>query len=239
LIQTIRSANNTNTSELSIILLGVLIIFNFTDDVSKRIATGLGRLALVLKAKAWKGAVDEGVTPTQGEMLARLSDAPAGLRLNELATQLSVSAPTASDAVSTLVAKALVEKREGKDKRSVILKLTKEGKRLAVRAADWTDFLASAAETLQPQERQDFLVGLVKIIRALQESGDISPQRMCVTCEHFRPFAHNDSANPHHCGFIDMAFGASSLRLNCAEHSEAETPRREENWKLFSEVKTL
>jgi DNA-binding MarR family transcriptional regulator len=206
---------------------------NQPDAIAQRIASGLGRLALALKAKAWKGAADKGITPTQGEVLARLADAPHGTRLSDLAHQLGVSAPTASDAVSTLVAKALVEKRAGEDKRSVTLKLTKEGKRLAARAADWTDFLVEAAETLDDHEREEFLVGLIKIIRALQEHGDISPQRMCVTCEHFRPHAHKDAANPHHCAYIDAAFGASSLRLNCADHNLAENDQREKSWNLF------
>jgi DNA-binding MarR family transcriptional regulator len=208
-------------------------MINQPDAVAQRIASGLGRLALALKAKAWKGAADEGITPTQGEILAQLADAPHGTRLSDLAHQLGVSAPTASDAVSTLVAKALVEKRAGKDKRSITLKLTKEGKRLAARAADWTDFLVEAAETLDDHEREEFLVGLIKIIRALQENGDISPQRMCVTCGHFRPHAHKDTANPHHCAFIDTAFGAASLRLNCADHSLTENDQREKSWNLF------
>lgn len=203
------------------------------DAVTKRIAAGLGRLALALKAKAWRSAVDEGITPTQGEVLARLADTPAGTGLSDLARQLGVTAPTASDAVSTLVAKALVEKRTGNDKRAVTLKLTKEGKRLAVRAADWTDFLVEAAETLDDKEREDFLVGLVKIIRALQQSGDITPQRMCITCEHFRPNAHRNAANPHHCAFVNAAFGAASLRLNCADHTAVEDAQQNELWQRF------
>ena len=203
------------------------------DAIAKRIASGLGRLALALKAKAWKSAADEGITPTQGEVLVRLAEAPSGARLGDLAHQLGVSAPTASDAVATLVAKALIEKRSGDDKRSVTLKLTKEGKRFAARAADWTDFLVEAAETLSDHEREEFLVALIKIIRALQENGDISPQRMCVTCEHFRPHAHRDAANPHHCAFIDLAFGAVSLRLNCADHSGLDIIKREEQWTRF------
>jgi DNA-binding MarR family transcriptional regulator len=208
-------------------------MFKQPDAIANRIASGLGRLALALRSKAWKGAADEGVTPTQGEILAQLADAPAGMRLSTLAHQLGVSAPTASDAVSTLVAKALVEKRSGNDKRSVVLKLTNGGRRLAARAADWTDFLAEAAETLDDHEREEFLVALIKIIRALQESGDISPQRMCVTCIHFRPHAHRDAASPHRCTFIDTAFGAMSLRLNCADHTEAMKQLREERWNLF------
>ena len=67
------------------------------DAVTKRIAAGLGRLALALKAKAWRSAVDEGITPTQGEVLARLADTPAGTGLSDLARQLG--APGASRAV--------------------------------------------------------------------------------------------------------------------------------------------
>jgi DNA-binding MarR family transcriptional regulator len=208
-------------------------MINQPDAISKRIASGLGRLALALKAKAWKGAADEGITPTQGEVLARLADAPTGTGLSDLARQLGVSAPTASDAVSTLVIKALVEKRSGNDKRSITLKLTKEGRRLATRAADWTDFLVEAADSLSDQERESFLVGLIKIIRALQESGDISPQRMCVTCAHFRPYVHKSTTNPHHCAFIDTAFGAASLRLNCADHGDLDISRRKEQWAKF------
>jgi DNA-binding MarR family transcriptional regulator len=208
-------------------------MLNAPDAITKRIASGLGRLALALKAKAWKGAADEGITPTQGEVLARLADAPAGARLGDLALQLGVSTPTASDAVSTLVAKALVEKRSGDDKRAVTLTLTKEGRRVAARAADWSEFLVDSAETLNETERENFLVALIKIIRALQEKGDISPQRMCVTCAFFRPYAHNDAANPHHCAFIDAPFGATQLRLNCGEHVAADDTLRDMVWQRF------
>jgi DNA-binding MarR family transcriptional regulator len=203
------------------------------DTVAKRIASGLGRLALAFKTRAWKSAGDEGITPTQGEALARLGDASSGMRLNDLARQLGVSAPTASDAVAALVAKALVEKRAGDDKRSVILKLTAEGKRLADRTADWTDFMVQAVETLDDEERENFLLALVKIIRGLQESGEISPQRMCVTCEHFRAHAHQDAAAPHHCAFIDAAFGAEALRLNCGDHRQIADDLRAQQWARF------
>ena len=205
------------------------------DPVSRRIASGLGRLALALKSRAWRGAADEGITPTQGELLSRLSEQSEGTRLSDLAHQLGISAPTASDAVGTLVAKALVEKQAGSDKRSVTLKVTRSGRKVAARAGDWTDFLADSIATLDEEEQAGFLESLIKIIRNMQERGDISPQRMCITCQHFQPYAHKDAANPHHCGFIGMPFGAASLRLNCADHREAEETELSRIWKRFSE----
>jgi DNA-binding MarR family transcriptional regulator len=207
------------------------------EPLPKRIASGLGRLALAVKARAWRGAADEGITPTQGELLARLHEQPDGMRLGDLASQLGISAPTASDAVATLVLKSLVEKQQGPDRRSVTLRLTKAGRKVALRAGDWTSFLASSAETLAPQEQAVFLTSLMKIIRSMQEAGDISPQRMCVTCVHFRPFAYDDAAQPHHCGFVDAAFGAKDMRLNCADHQVAEADQQRQAWLQLNATK--
>ncbi len=207
------------------------------EALPKRIAAGLGRLALALKAKAWRGASDEGITPTQGELLARLHEQPEGMRLGDLALQLGISAPTASDAVATLVSKALVEKQPGPDKRSVTLRLTKAGRKMALRAGDWTSFLASSVETLAPQEQASFILSLVKIIRHMQEKGDISPQRMCVTCVHFRPYAHNDATRPHHCAFVDAAFGDAEIRLNCADHDAADDAQQKLAWQQLSAIR--
>jgi DNA-binding MarR family transcriptional regulator len=207
------------------------------EALPKRIASGLGRLALAVKARAWRGAADEGITPTQGELLARLHEQPEGMRLGDLALQLGISAPTASDAVATLVSKSLMEKQQGPDKRSVTLRLTKPGRKVALRAADWTSFLAGSVETLAPQEQAAFMSSLMKIIRSMQEVGDISPQRMCVTCVHFRPFAYSDASQPHHCGFVDAAFGAKDMRLNCADHQVAEVEQQKQAWLQLSAIK--
>jgi DNA-binding MarR family transcriptional regulator len=192
------------------------------ESLPKRIASGLGRLALALRANAWRGAQDEGITPTQGEVLARLAEQDGGLKLGDLALQLGISAPTASEAVNALVAKSLVEKKPGTDRRTVILRVTRSGREMAARTDDWSNFLARSVGSLAAEEQASFLVALAKIIRTMQENGDIAPQRMCVTCVHFRPYVHRDARRPHHCGFADVAFGDPELRLNCADHVPAE-----------------
>jgi DNA-binding MarR family transcriptional regulator len=205
-----------------------------SEPIAKRVTGGLAKIGLVLKSRAWRGAGAAGVTPTQGQALALLREAPKGLRLNALAELLGVSAPTASDAVASLVAKGLAVKEPGSDRRSVTLKPTAKGEAVAESAAEWPDFLARAVEGLEPGEQAAFLRSLVKIIRALQESGDIPLQRMCVTCRHFMPFAHNDAANPHHCAFVDAPFGDRHLRLNCAEQEDAPPEARQAAWERFT-----
>lgn len=192
-----------------------------SEPIARRVAEGLTRIGLTLRSRAWKSAGPAGVTPTQGQALGMLAEAPDGMRLAALADLLGVSAPTASDAVNALVAKSLVVKAPGPDKRSVSLKLTPQGEGLASRTTEWPSFLARAVETLEADEQAGLLHALVKIVRALQVGGDIPIQRMCVTCAHFQPRKHDDPLNPHHCAFVDAAFGDRHLRLNCAEHAPA------------------
>jgi DNA-binding MarR family transcriptional regulator len=174
-----------------------------------------------MKTKAWEGTAQDGITPTQGEVLSHLGDAPLGLKLGELAAKLGVSAPTASDTVTALVQRGLVQKTQGTDRRSVVLMLTRDGARQALRMEDRTAFLSKAIETLDLSDQAQFLQSLVHIIKVLQDNGDIVPQRICLTCAHFRPYVHKDAATPHHCAFIDTAFGAPDLRINCADHLAA------------------
>ena len=56
------------------------------------------------------------------------------------------------------------------------------------------------------------------MIRTLQEKGRIPVARMCVSCRFFQPFRHDNPARPHHCAFVDAAFGDEELRLDCPDH---------------------
>lgn len=205
-----------------------------SEPIGKRIAAAMARIALALRAKAWKEATAAGVTATQAQAVALLGEAPAGLRLAALAERLGVSAPTASDAVGALVAKELAVKESGPDRRSIALRLTPRGQELAGRVGDWPEFLARAVATLDADQQVGFLRALVAIIRALQESGDIAPQRLCVTCRYFRPYAYPDAALPHHCALVEAPFGDRHLRLNCPEHAEAAADQRASAWARFA-----
>jgi hypothetical protein len=99
--------------------------------------------------------------------------------------------------------------------------------------AAWPDFLMRAVDTLSDHEQEVFLRGLVKMVRALQEAGDISPQRLCATCRFFRPNVHPDPTAPHHCAFVDAPFGDRHLRLDCPEHDTASEGERQATWTRF------
>ena len=204
-----------------------------SEPVAKRVTAGLTKIGQVLRSRAWKGATPAGVTPSQGQALALLRDAPEGMRLGAVARLLGVSAPTASDTMNALVAKGLAAKQAGSDKRSINLVLTPAGEAIADQTREWPAFLAEAVDTLDLTEQAAFLRSLVKVIRALQTNHDVPHQRMCVTCRYFRPKVHDDARNPHHCAYVDAPFGDRHLRLACPEHSEADADEQQAVWERF------
>ncbi len=204
------------------------------QTADRKVVAGLVKLGLALKSQAWQEAGERGLTPTQGQILAQLLSTSEGMRLSAVAEALGVKAATASEAVAALVEKGLVAKTaDATDRRAVALTLTAKGRKEASRAADWPDFLRSCVDALSKEEQAVFLRGVLKMIRELQLQGLISPSRLCLTCVHFRPFAHPDPKTPHHCALVDARFGDGDLRLDCPEHHAADPNAQSEAWRRF------
>lgn len=185
----------------------------------QRLSIGLEKISTVLKSQAWHDASLQGLSPTQGKILALLHDrSPTGVRLSEVADVLGITPPTASDAVTVLKKKGLVDKqRSPDDARAISITLLPKGQEQAEQVGEWSDFLLSAIDELTEMEQEIFLKGLIKIIQKLQAEGYISVTRMCLTCQFFHPHQYPDSPQPHHCGFVDGPFGDRDLRIDCPD----------------------
>lgn len=181
---------------------------------------GLSRIGTVLRSQAWEGAAGTGIHPTQAQVLVFLARSrPPGLRLSELADRLAVTRPTASESVTALERKGLLERQaDPQDGRAVRITLTAAGRKAAAGLAEWPDLLLEVVADLDQGEKGALLRVLMKLIRGLQLRGEISPQRMCVTCRFFQPDVHDDVMKPHHCGYVDAPFGDGQLRMDCPEH---------------------
>ncbi|HRJ50947.1 MAG: winged helix-turn-helix transcriptional regulator [Phycisphaeraceae bacterium] len=199
------------------------------------VATGLAKIGLVLRHQAWQAGETSGLTPTQSQVLAVVLASPEGwLGVSEVARQLAVTQPTASDAITALERKKLVVRdRAGHDARVVRVRVTTEGRRRSRESAQWPDALLKAIDELDPVERGVFVKGLTKMIRSLQESGRISTVRMCATCTYFRPHQHPGAQAPHHCAYVDAPLRDADLRLDCQEHELAGEDVRPKLWQVF------
>lgn len=204
------------------------------DSLNKRIREGLSRVAVAMRSDDWQRARTAGLNPTQLSILELLAGRPSGMGVKDIAAFLSVAQPTATDSIAALERKALVAKRSaGNDGRAVNVAITAQG----LSAIQANDARASAAEravdTLAASEQEDLLVSLVRMIRHLQEIDAIPIQRMCASCRYFEPFAHADAARPHHCHFVDAAFGRRELRIDCRDHETADPASRAATWDAF------
>ncbi len=208
-----------------------------SGSLANRVLAGLAKIGLALKHRAWVHAGQYALTPTQAQILAALATSSQALSLKDVADRLGITAPTASEAVQALVRKELVRKGVVRaDARRRRMFLTAKGRRVARQVAGWPDFLAAGVGALTAGEQTALFRALVKVIRTLQARGEIPVSRMCVTCRYFRPYVHSDPARPHHCAFVDAAFGEQHLRLDCSDHEAADPTTQLQVWARFATV---
>lgn len=204
-----------------------------SPPLDRRIAAGLHKLGLALKHQTWGQANEQGLSPTQGQILAVLATDGA-LSTTEVADRLGIGLPTVSEAVTTLVDKGLVRRTpDTRHPRAKLLRLTAAGTRQSTRSRAWPEFLTQAVSSLTHTEQATLLTALMKMIRTLQVQGQIPVSRMCATCIHFRPNVHRGDA-PHHCGFVDAPMAAAQLRLDCGDHAPALEEQQHTTWARFA-----
>lgn len=203
--------------------------------VNHRIREGLSRIATVMRNEDWSRAKTSGLNPTQLSILELLEGRADGLSVKDIASNLGVSQPTATDSIAALERKDLVAKNsDGVDKRSVKVAITTKGRSVVDEARPASGAAKDAVDALASHEQEDLLITLVKMISQLQQNDAIPIQRMCVSCRYFAPFAHSDAARPHHCHFVDAAFGQRDIRIDCREHEIADPALRAATWTAFN-----
>jgi DNA-binding MarR family transcriptional regulator len=207
-----------------------------TDPPAPRIVTALSKIGIALKVGSARPGEGSVVTPAAAQALTLLQR-KGGMRRDDLSKALGLTPAAADELVDGLLRQGLASPaRSGRDAggRSVrAVRATDLGRGVTEAMVAWPDLMVEAIEILEPEEQRGFLVGLLKIIRQLQEQRQIPVARMCVTCRFFRPNAHDDPALPHHCAFVDAPFGDASLRVDCPDQEAAEPRLAALNWNRF------
>jgi DNA-binding MarR family transcriptional regulator len=206
------------------------------QPLARRLRDGLDRICAVLRNDQWQVAGAAGLNPTQAHVLIFAAGREEkGVRVGAIADHLGVTQPTATDSIAALIRKGLLTKsQDPSDARGTLVRITETGRHvvrgigLAITATE------RALETLSPGDQTQLLQIVVKTIRALQVAGAIAPQRLCVTCRYFRPNVHDDALAPHHCAYVDAAFGTEALRLDCPEHGELPEFEQELLWSNYA-----
>ncbi|MCS7311783.1 MAG: MarR family winged helix-turn-helix transcriptional regulator [Acidobacteria bacterium] len=195
------------------------------DDVDSKLVAALERLAQALRVLLWRVGQTHGLSPIQVQFLCYLLYQPeAHRRVSRLAQAFRLTKATVSDAIAALESKRLVRHRpDVSDRRSAVLELTPDGRRLAHRLAAWADSIRDGLSFAELDEKTAVLNFLMRLIVELQRAGFITVARMCLTCRFFRPEAHPGASMPHHCALLDRPLGPATLRVDCLEHVGVET----------------
>ncbi|MEM1448475.1 MAG: MarR family winged helix-turn-helix transcriptional regulator [Planctomycetota bacterium] len=191
------------------------------EDLHRRIAGAVERIATVLRAGTQQAADEAAVSPLQMRILRELTSRP-GQRLGALAEALHVTDGTVSAAVKTLVEKGLAHKAPDPDEhRAVLVHPTPTGRRVDRRAEDWPDeALVPATRALGDDESGEVLAALLRLIQGLESAGTLQDTRMCHSCEWFQPWKGRGK-RPHRCGLLKASIGGSELRVDCPDHVAA------------------
>lgn len=192
-----------------------------------QLLTGLARLGQYLRVSSREVGQESGLTPTQIQILNLLKRRGA-TGMKALAREMAIKAPTLTDSVLALERKGLVKRRPSSaDRRVMLAELTDKGLARANAVSGWPAPLLDVVSTLSPEEAGMLQRSLVKLISHLQDTGQISVQRMCVSCKYFRPNAHKNHEKPHHCAFVDAPFGDRALRVDCDDFESANEKQAE------------
>jgi DNA-binding MarR family transcriptional regulator len=207
-------------------MVAVASIFNPSDqeNLDRKIAVGFERIAQALKTLVWEESKTSGLSPIQIQFLtALLHDVEHEVTIGFLASQFSLTPATVSDAITALEQKEMVvRERRVEDKRTVFLSLTPKGKSAARKLSTWANLLEARVSELSDEQKVAVLHSLMSIIKGFQDDGVVSLTRMCVACKFFRPNAHKNTLQPHHCAYIDRSFGDAELRIDCPEFDAVE-----------------
>lgn len=182
-------------------------------ELDRRLADAVERLGDTARAMLRRTAAAEGLSPTQAQLLLRITSATAPPEgTGALAGWLEVSAPTVSDALHTLAGKGLAERGRSPGPRAWTV--TERGREVAGRLQRWRDPLLAALRDEPPAAKAQALTSLLQMIAALHAEGHISVARTCLTCRFFR----GDPAGDAWCTLLDTALSPASLRVDCPEH---------------------
>ena len=208
-------------------------------SLQDRVTTGLAKIAMAIKSRAWREGGRQWLPPLQAQTLRLLHRRGAEeTTVSVIAKELAVTMPTVSEMLRVLIAKGMVKKIRSKDDHRVYrVEMTPKGRREAGRLSEWPYLRAATAE-LSEAEQVALLRATIKVIRGLQEQGEISTARMCVTCQYFRPNLYEDPARPHHCEYVNAPFGDPQLRIDCPEHVSAPGKTQQTNWNVWLKTGT-
>ncbi|HSV98151.1 MAG TPA: MarR family transcriptional regulator [Spirochaetota bacterium] len=188
--------------------------------IDERIVTAFEKIAQVSRMLLWEAASAEKLSPIQLLFLLHIAGGPEELRkVGAIAKEFDLTPPTVSDAVSSLESKGLLIKESSpEDRRSVVLSLTREGRRTVRAVGRWKNTMIETVSSFPEDQKNVAMRFLSGLISSLFEKGVLSSARMCMVCGNMR-IADDDCGARYICKITGRRFDESGVMIGCAVHS--------------------
>lgn len=195
-------------------------VFNLdhqNSNIESKIVASLERVSQAFKVLLWNESKDFSLSPIQIQILIFLSNHTVEKRkVTYLADEFNISKATISETIKTLEQKQLIKKEiELKDTRSYTIHLTEKGNEIAQKTSFFANQIKIPIENLKVEDKENLLLSLLNIIQHLNQTGIITIQRMCTTCQYYKSNTNN---NEHFCSLMNKELMNSELRIDCPEH---------------------
>lgn len=187
------------------------------QSVDSKIVASLERISQAFRVLLWQESKEYSLSPIQVQILVFLLHHSAEKRkVSYLAGEFNMTKATISESIKTLDQKKLITKEyEPHDSRSYIINLTEKGKEIADKTSLFTKEIHTPISKLDQDDKTYMLFGLLGIIRHLNNTGVITIQRMCMTCEYYQPPIKDQN---HFCKLLNQNLHVTDLRIDCPEH---------------------
>ncbi len=189
------------------------------EDIHTNIVAALDRIAQAFRVSLWELTKRYQLSPIQIQIMVYvLSHEYELITVSRLSQYFNLTPATISDAVKSLTNKSyMVRQVSDQDRRVAHLQLTPLGKATAEKLSTWSETVRAAIQQFDVEDCEPVFQFLLKLIHLLQDSGLVSPTRMCLTCRFFQIRAK--SGQPQYfCDLMKKPLRLRSLRIDCPEH---------------------
>lgn len=187
------------------------------ESIESKIVASLERIAQSFRVLLWQESKEFSLSPIQVQVLIfLLHHSDEKRKVSYLASEFNMTKATISDTIKALEQKELISKEfEPTDTRSFIINLTEKGRDIADKTSMFTKEIRTPIDKLDPDDKENMLLGLFDVIRHLNKSSVITIQRMCMSCSYYQP---SNMGKQHFCKLLNQQLQVQDLRIDCPEH---------------------
>lgn len=188
-----------------------------SGNIDAKIVVALERITEVYRVLLWNMGKNHQLSPLQIQLLIFLKFHRAEqCKVSYLSQEFSLTKPTISEAVRTLLKKELIEKEtDTADTRSYAIHLTAAGHALVDEVGLFANELTHPLAKWSLEEKSQFFRNLLDLIASFQKLGFINIQRMCFNCRFFEK-----TGDGPRCKLLQIPLESHDFRIDCPEFEE-------------------